>query len=130
MMVGVKESQLLLLYHQEYSINEFTKFGQIVEVVKTNKRLSPSILVTDSIEKTMVINHRNQLFSHKDQKSEGQCGKEKVMDLKKTIQDKWLDLELFENEITTKDDQVIGQNGHDYWWEGRKWEFTSNKCKL
>lgn len=70
MMVAVKESERLLFQEQENGVKELDVFGEVVEIVKDEERLSPStIMIANTIEQSMIPESRNQLFQEENKKS-------------------------------------------------------------
>lgn len=130
MMVGVQESQFLLLDNQEHGINKLSELGQVVQVVQSNKLLSPSVRAADGVEQAVVVDDRNELFGHQHQQSQGQQREEQVVELEQAVQHKRLSVELLEKEVTAENHGIVNSDGSSDWREGTQGSFTNDKGKL
>ena len=129
MVVGVEESQRLLLQDKEDGVKEFKILVQVVElahllvfvnyhytheityIVQNDQWLSPAtIVVTDSIKDTMVIQGRNKLFKEENKQNSTHSCEYEIVDHEKSVEfESW---ELLHDLPTTKDDSVVCDHGN------------------
>lgn len=125
----MEESQGLLLQDKKDGVEEFEVLVEVVElaqllvvgnypctramtyIVQNNQGLSPStIVVTDSIEDTMVVEGRNKLFHEENEQNSTHSCEDKVVDHEKGVEfEGW---ELLHNFPTTKDDSIVRNQGN------------------
>lgn len=127
MVVGVQECQSLLLDHQEHSVDELGELGQVVQVVQKNELLGPCVRAADGVEQAVVVDDGDELLSHQHQQGQGQEREEQVVDLEQAIQDKRLDAELLEDEVSAEDNSVVRGDGSSHWREGAQRCLTNDK---
>lgn len=128
--VGVQESQPLLLDNQEHGVDELGEFGQVVQVVQKHERLGPGVGATDGVEQAVAVDDGDELLSHQNQQSQGQKREEQVVDLEQAVQHKRLDAELLENEVSPENDRVVRGDSSSHWRERAQWSLADDEGKL
>lgn len=120
MVVSVEEGKGLLLKNQEDSVKKFQVLGDVVDIVNSDNRLSPRTSVADGVKNTVVVEDRNELLNKKEEKSQRKNSQKEVVDLEEEIES--LGLKVFHNLATTKDDNVVDNDGQQNRSGGREGE--------
>lgn len=102
----IQLTQLFLLDNQKDSVKQFPVLDEVVEIVKQFEGLGPSILGTDSIEQTMVVNDGEELFNHQCEQGTGCQSQEEVVELEEILE--LVCLHVGHKVATTKDDNKVG----------------------
>lgn len=87
MVIGMQESQWLLLQEQEAGIDQFEEFGEVVEIVQNNQLVGPATLVVTDCEENAVPGNRwDQLLGEKHQQNEADGRQEEIVDLEQEVE--------------------------------------------
>jgi len=87
MVIGVEESQRLLLEDQEQGVNEFEVFGQVIHIVQHNQLSGPASIVAADSMKNAVSNHlREKLLDKEGQQTPTDDGQVEIVNHKGAIE--------------------------------------------
>jgi hypothetical protein len=98
-------------------------------IVQNNQRLSPStVMITNSIKNTVVVKRREQLLDEKNQQDSADGGKQEVMNHEEGVE--LQSREFLHNFTTAEDDDIVGDQGSDGFFEGRHWGLVSHEAEV
>lgn len=103
--------------------------GGYTNIIQDDQWLSPStFLVANSVEKTVVDEDWSKLLNEESQKDGRNCGEDKVVDLEKSSQFRWL--EAFHDLVTRENDEVVGSNESYRLLQSRHGRYSLYKLEL
>lgn len=145
--VGVEESQWLLLQDKEDSVKEFEVLVEVVElvqlsvvgiypythvetyIVQNNQGLSPAtIVVADSIKDTMVVEGRNKLFKEENKQNSTHGCKDEVMDHEKSVE--FESRKVLHYFPTTKDNSIVCDQGNGSFFESGHGRLSIHEAEI
>lgn len=122
-------TQGLLLEEKEAGVDEFEKFGEVVEIVEDDQLVGPStLMVANGEEKTLAGNNWEQLLDKERQEYAADCCEVEVVHLEQKAELEW---RAFAHQLAaTENDNVVCEQGDGTLLQRRHGRLAGNEAEV